>query len=104
MEKTHTGQPGETTNWQGPDAILQLHGRLHVCEHLLMQLLHEGLKDSARKGLVAKAMQHLEDELHRRIPLAHGDGKRVCEHALQSLNEITTTLMLNIFDGGNKPV
>lgn len=86
------------------DRILETMGRLHVVEHLLMQLLHEGLQDGDRKVFVAKALQNLEDELHREIPLLDGDRKRVGRHALESLKQIIGTLTLNLFDASKKPV
>lgn len=89
--------------WQSPEAILELHGRIHVLEHLLCQLLYQGLKHPAIKEQLALGMGKLEQTLQDEIRLADGDRKRVIEHALQAHRNILAALMLNLADYGLNP-
>lgn len=73
----------------------ELFGRIVAIEALVTELLYEGLKDEARQVKVAALLQACEDHLHRQIVAAGPDGKRVAQHALQSLRDIVATLMTN---------
>jgi hypothetical protein len=94
----NTGQLGEV--WKGDDAVLALQGRINIAEFLLVQLMHQGLKDAASKKALALSMQKLEQELHGQIPLLDGDGKRVRQHALEALKQIISTLTVSLSDKG----